>query len=346
MNVIKIHRGYFSSGSEFKDIICPLLEAPSKNNHYITGVKGFDWTCVASTTNTSLPRKAKRARLYFKSKADFELCEMESIATIVPDATNSVDNPVDNRSDEEVSQDIKDRFDTLSLLAKAASNLKIRALLVSGTAGTGKTFEIEQAMRRRFIDDKHFLYHQIKGSISPVALYCELFRHRDGVLILDDSDNAFNDYEAIQILKAATESSKKRLVSWRKYSKVLEDEGIPNEFEFEGCVVILTNSDLEVGSKNRAPHYEAIVSRAHYVNTVLHTEREKLVRIRQVIQNSGILNQYVKKEFHQDLEKFLVTNAVKFRELSIRTVVKLAELCHAFPENWKTVAKSTLMKNR
>lgn len=338
MQAIKIRRGFFSNGFEFQDVLCPLVEAPTPNNPSITGVKGYDWNCLASTVNTQLPRKANKARLYFRDSSDFEVVDVEHIVTEIPEES------VDNRSDDEVAENIADRFECLTLLAEAAADRSIRALLVSGTAGTGKTYEVEQAMRRKKAANFEFTFEHVKGSISPVLLYVELYYARNGVLILDDSDNAFNDYEAMQILKAATESSKRRPICWKKFSRALDELNIPNDFEFNGCVVILTNTDLEDGSVKRAPHYEALVSRAHYVNTVLRTDREKVIRIKQVIMNSRLLHSFVDEEYHAEIIECLETEAGKFRELSIRTVVKMAELVKKFPTCWRKMVKVTLQR--
>lgn len=340
MKVINIKRGHFSNGSEFNDVTLPLLEMPVANNFYLTGVKGFALTCLASTKESTLSRRASKARLYFHSPDDFEVSEVSSLTT---QSTSS--EPSDGRSDLEVAEDIRDRFECLTLLSQAAADRSVRALLISGTAGTGKTYEVEQAMRRKKAQDATFNFQHVKGSISPIRLYIEMYQARDGVLILDDSDNAFNDYEAMQILKAATESSKRRLVSWKKLSSALDEFGIPNEFEFNGCIVILTNTDLEDGSTKRAPHYEALVSRAHYINTVLRSDREKVIRIRQVIETSRLLHSFVDEEYHSDIVEMLEIDSKKFRELSIRTIVKMAELVNKFPSTWKKMVKVTLQKN-
>jgi hypothetical protein len=339
MNAIHIRRGFFSNGSEFNDVTLPLNEAPVLNNPSITGVKGFPYTALVSTVHSHLPRKRTNARVYFESEADYTLTAADTVRSSEAAAS------VDERTDAEVAADIADRFECLTLLSEASADRAVRALLVSGTAGTGKTYEVETAMRRKRTADPRFFYQHVKGSISPIRLYIELFHARDGVLILDDSDNAFNEPEAMQILKAATESSKRRLVSWMKMSRALEEFGIPNEFEFNGCVVILTNTDLEEGSSKRAPHYEALVSRAHYINTVLRTDREKVIRIKQVIENSRLLHSFVDESHHSDIIHILETEAEKFRELSIRTVVKMAELTSKFPSSWKKMVRVTLMKN-
>ena len=212
-------------------------------------------------------------------------------ATRVPSADRQAERiaEIESLSDEELFARIEDTFNSLTLLSEAASHLKIRSMIVSGSPGTGKTYEVIKAMKSRSKENRNFYYHQVKGTISPIALYIELYRARNGVLILDDADEAFMDNESLQLLKAATESTKERNVSYRKLSMALEAEGIPQEFVFEGCVIILTNTNLEEARKQRQSHYDAIMSRAHYINAVLATDREKIMRIRHIITTTPML---------------------------------------------------------
>ncbi len=250
---------------------------------------------------------------------------------------------LEEMTDEELFKRIQDTFDSLTLLSEASADLKIRSMIVSGSPGTGKTFEVIKAMKAKSRTDRNFYFHQIKGTISPIALYIELYRARNGVLVLDDADEAFTDPESLQLLKAATESSKTRAVSYRKLSMALEAEGIPQEFEFEGCVVILTNTNLEEARKQRQSHYDAIMSRAHYINAVLETDREKIMRIRHIMTTTTMLNQFLDPAYHQEVIDFVEEHHARFRELSIRTIVKLAELRAAFPKKWDTLARGTLL---
>lgn len=250
---------------------------------------------------------------------------------------------IESLSDEELFARIQDTFSSLALLSEAAAQLDIRSMIVSGSAGTGKTYEVIKAMKARARDDRNFYYHQVKGTISPIALYIELYRARHGVLVLDDADEAFTDTESLQLLKAATESTKNRTICYRKLSMALEAEGIPQEFEFSGCVVILTNTNLEEASKARQGHYEAIVSRSHYINAVLETDREKIMRIRHIVTTTKILHDFLDPSYHQEVIDFIEEHHDRFRELSIRTVVKLAELRKAFPAKWEILARGTLL---
>jgi hypothetical protein len=255
----------------------------------------------------------------------------------------AADSALAQLSDEELEARIDDTFTSLSLLADAAAKKKIRALIVSGSPGTGKTYEVMRAVQNEEKANKKFYFKVVKGTISPIALYMELYEARDGVLVLDDCDEAFTENESLQLLKAATESTKKRLVSYRKMSQALADYEIPNQFIFNGCVIVLTNTNLEEARKAKQDHYSAIVSRSHYLNAVLATDREKLIRIRSVITKSNILANFLDKKFHAEIIAFIDKYHNCFRELSIRTVVKIAELRAAFDENWEIIARGTLL---
>jgi hypothetical protein len=74
------------------------------------------------------------------------------------------------------------------------------------------------------------------------------------------------------------------------------------------------------------------------------TDREKLLRIKQIV-NGGMLDSYKFEEVGKDeIVQFIVDNQSKLRELSLRTVLKIADLRKAFPRNWTNMAKTTCMR--
>jgi hypothetical protein len=74
------------------------------------------------------------------------------------------------------------------------------------------------------------------------------------------------------------------------------------------------------------------------------TEREKMLRIAQVIQD-GMLNAYkLTDEVKDEIIDFVDINKKRLRELSLRTVLKVADLAVAFPNKWEAMAENTVMK--
>ena len=80
------------------------------------------------------------------------------------------------------------------------------------------------------------------------------------------------------------------------------------------------------------------------MDLTIDSERDKMLRIRQVI-NDGMLNEYkLKDEVKTAIVDFVDTNKTRLRELSLRSVLKVADLAVAFPQDWPAYAENTVMR--
>ena len=154
------------------------------------------------------------------------------------------------------------------------------------------------------------------------------------------------DELSLNLLKGALDSSKKRMIAWNTDSRLLRSEGIPDRFEFKGAAIFITNIKFEhVRSKKLRDHLDALESRCHYIDLQMDTNREKILRIRQVVKEGAMLDHLEFEEVQKDeVVDFIVTNQDKLRELSLRMVLKVADLRKSFPKNWDAMAKTTCMK--
>jgi hypothetical protein len=58
-----------------------------------------------------------------------------------------------------------------------------------------------------------------------------------------------------------------------------------------------------------------------------------------------MLDHYEFEDFQRDeVVDFIMSNRAKLRELSLRTVLKVADLRKSFAGNWKAMAEVTVMK--
>jgi hypothetical protein len=142
------------------------------------------------------------------------------------------------------------------------------------------------------------------------------------------------------------DSSERRFIAWNTDSRLLRSEGIPDRFEFKGAAIFITNIKFEhVKSKRLRDHLDALESRCHYIDLQMDTAREKILRIKQVVNDAGMLDRF---EFDAKVKAEIVTfveqNQDKLRELSLRMVLKLADLRKSFPKSWQAMAKTTCMK--
>jgi len=50
------------------------------------------------------------------------------------------------------------------------------------------------------------------------------------------------------------------------------------------------------------------------------------------------------EETHQEVVDFIDSNKKRLRELSLRTVLKVADLAKAFPDRWEAMAENTVLR--
>ena len=260
-----------------------------------------------------------------------------------------------NETDEEIMERIGARFDILEDMTRAVKKGDVKSMIVTGPPGVGKSFGVEKVLSKHDVfatvaqDEKLKKYEVVKGAMSAIGLYSKLYEFSDKkcILVFDDCDSVLQDELSLNILKAALDSGKKRMIHWNTDSRLLRSEGVPNSFEFKGGAIFITNIKFEnVRSKKLKDHLEALESRCHYLDLTIDTEREKLLRIRQVVRDTGMLDEYNIEDWaKQEVVDFISTNAKRMRELSLRMVLKVADIRVSMPHNWKAVVEVTCMRN-
>jgi hypothetical protein len=259
--------------------------------------------------------------------------------------------PVHNESIPEIEAKLKDRFDALEIMSEATGRGINRSLIVSGPAGLGKSYTVEAKMNELERKGHHIVY--IKGYVRPLALYKLLYETRfcNSVLIFDDSDSIFHDDISMNLLKSACDSTDRRVLHWLSRSLEREEdedgESIPEKFDFEGSIIFITNMDFDnliaSGSK-LAPHFEALVSRSHYLDLAMKTKMDYLVRIKQVVRGGMLRDRGFNEVDSVLIMQFIENNVDRLRELSLRMVVKISGLYKMDKSNWQKLAKQTCFR--
>ena len=317
----------------------PLIEhfKQGKNGSYVT---------VDGAAQPGFPERSIRIRI--ETPQDYKIVDSNFDSVKQDEMKKKVKS---DETDEQIMDRIGKRFKILDDMTRASKEGDIKAMIVSGPPGVGKSYGVEEQLNKdSAFDDISGVprkFEVVKGAMSAIGLYAKLYKYSNpkNVVVFDDCDSVLLDDLSLNILKAALDTSKKRYISWNTDSRLLRSEGIPDRFEFKGSAIFITNIKFEnVRSKKLKDHLEALESRCHYVDLTIDGEREKMLRIKQIVRD-GMLDDYdMPQERKDDVIEFIDENKKRLRELSLRTVLKIADLAKSFPSDWRDYASTTVMK--
>lgn len=250
-------------------------------------------------------------------------------------------------SDAVILSRIKEDFSVLSSMARMVAEGNSRGLVVTGAAGVGKTYTILEMLKHIYRDypEDEPGYRVLGGEVSDLHVYLSLYlcKNPGSVLLLDDV-NIFDTEGKMNMFKHALDTTE-GVVGWHKQSKVLAEANIPNSFQYRGGIIFVSNVNFDDyrGVKVKK-HLSALESRCHHMHLEIDTTRDKLLRIRQLV-NDGMLDRFnMSMEREDEIVEYIEQHREDFNELSLRTVLKAAELAANLGSGWKNAAKRTLLK--
>ena len=317
-----------------KDVVFPLVKEfkQGKTGSFIT---------VDGSAVPGFPDRSIRIKVVDQSEFDY-----------LEDGENVVSaQAAQAETDDQVIERLRERFQILEDMTYASCDGVVRGMVFTGPPGVGKSFGVEKVLKDAGImlkmsQNSNRKFGVEKGAATPIGLYQLLYDYSgDGsVLVLDDCDSVLYDELSLNLLKAALDSSPKRTLSWRSESRALANNGVPDSFEFKGSIIFITNVKFERTRGKLKDHLDAIMSRCHYLDLTLDTMRDKFLRCKQIVAD-GMLNSYKFSEHEQkDLMEYIYTNKNRLREMSLRMVLKIADLRKMNANKWKSYAESTCMK--
>jgi hypothetical protein len=315
-------------------------------DQYKAGAKGG---YVTVKNSGQFPGFPEDIRVKVNNMSDYEFVTEGDVA--IPECIQA--EAASQQTDDERMAEIAERFEILTEMTKAATAGDIRAMIVSGPPGVGKSFgvelEIEKATLLDQIAGRRLRAEVVKGSATAIGLYQALYKYSDPncVIVFDDCDSILLDDVCLNLLKGALDSGKKRKISWLSDSRILRSEGIPDSFEFKGSVIFITNLKFDkMKSQKLKDHLDALQSRCHYLDLTLDTMRDKVLRIKQIARSGELFADLELSDIAQDeIIGFMDTNKNRLREMSLRMAIKIGQLYKSFPTKWQALAQSTCMKS-
>jgi len=258
--------------------------------------------------------------------------------------------PVYEESDAELDQRIEETYKTLDTLVEAVASNKVNSLICSGAPGLGKSYEVNKILNEvNNGSEYNYIFH--RGYLKATHLFRLLWENKEQgqTIVIDDSDAIFGDETALNMLKAALELKPSRTVSWGSEKEFLDEDGevIPRYFQYQGNVIFLTNlnfSEMASGNSKYAPHLSALESRSLVLDLKIKTKREFIAKIKQTVNKGMLRDKGISVAEDKILLDFIVDNADKMKELSLRAVEKLAVLYTMNRNDWMPLARTVMLK--
>jgi hypothetical protein len=223
-----------------------------------------------------------------------------------------------------------------------------RSALVFGPPGMGKTHLIEAGLRRdgKVLGQDYLI---ARSHITPRQLYAMLYcmREQGQYVVIDDCDAVMTDEDGLNILKAATDSTF-RTVGWastRSGVKLPTGEEVPDEYQFNGSVIIATNVRQGIRGK-AAQHFAALRSRCVSWQLNYDSKEEQFAYIFHLIVDKNYLdsNPETTLDWAQKIEllRFIISNLSIVDRLDLRKPQHIARVMRAKPTNWQNHARRFL----
>lgn len=253
-------------------------------------------------------------------------------------------------NNKEIEQRINDNFDAMLETLECIINPvnPIKSMIVTGASGIGKTYQLDKRLNEAHkAGDCNYFY--LNSKCTTIGLYKALYesRHISSVLVLDDVD-VFGTEDSLNLLKAALDTSDKRVITYQSASAELRRSNIPMQFNYYGKVIFITNADLKKiaeSSANLAPHVNALLTRSVFIDLEIHDNTSIMIHIENIIRKTNIMTKHglSAKQSNEVLE-FMLENTTKLRNPSLRMPTQLAGLVLANPKNWKRIAQKAFIK--
>jgi len=284
--------------------------------------------------------KMKQRRKVAKVNTSLKMFELDTMP----------ENVISNETDEQIDRKLRDRFEVLETITNAALHGDINSLIVSGPAGLGKSYTVEDCLAKWDPEEQN--HTVIRGYVKATGLFKTLYQYRNKgqVIVFDDSDSLFLDDATLAMLKAVCDSTDRRRVSYLAEFNMVDETTatlIPRQFQFDGTIVFISNLDFDAiadkGGK-LAPHLQAMISRSHYIDLAMKTRRDYLIRMKQVINQGLLRNRGLSLSQEDQVVAFIEKNQNHIREFSLRIAIKLGDLIKRDNESFEKMARVTCCK--
>jgi len=264
-------------------------------------------------------------------------------------SSGEVKSSMETKNEQTVADKVKfleETMDDIYQISRKVAAGAFNSLFISGRAGTGKTYNVERAMKDEGLEEDED-WVLVSGAASPIMMFKKFYQYRTKTLVFDDCDSVFRDENGRNMLKAALDTKPIRKISWLKKSSTVFDpkdfennpEGefnaleaglVPNRFEFAGRVIFISNLE-----KDKADPDGAIRSRSILID-VAPDDATLMERMKKLLPHLEPTDMPLadKEEIYEFMKKA--------KDVSMRTFVKAAGFKRAGLDDWERMTKRYL----
>ena len=233
-------------------------------------------------------------------------------------------------------RDPQQMFNNLERLTKMVGKGIQPSLVITGSAGTGKTFLVKNTLTKMGLTESNEFVH-FKGRATAAGLFVTLYDNCDKIIVLDDCDSVFKDPDAVNMLKAALDSYDTRNISYIT-SKPLKDQfgtHLPRSFEFTGKIIFISNLDQSTLD-------EAIRSRS-FVSDISMTTEQMFMRIEGLMEK---MEDKIPTKAKQQAMPIMKELHEKYDGISVnlRSFIKAARICAMGFENARDMVAEQIIE--
>ena len=108
----------------------------------------------------------------------------KSKGTVAILAQDPVVKDLRNETDEDILNRLRERFEILDDMTRAVKKGDVRAMIVTGPPGVGKSYGVEKVLSKHDVfanvaqNEKLKKYEVVKGAMSALGLYSKLYEFR------------------------------------------------------------------------------------------------------------------------------------------------------------------------
>ena len=127
-------------------------------------------------------------------------------------------------------------YAALDHLAREYFKGNLNLLVLVGNPGLSKSFSFKT------LAAKHpRISHYIEGKIRPFPTYCELYEHRNKLIICDDAEALWAERDGRYLLRQLTDTGLEKVVKWHTFNPLMKAKKIPSEFVTASSACIIAN---------------------------------------------------------------------------------------------------------